>query len=90
MQPAKFVLKWGVTRQELSQLTGKSVETVNRWFSDREPGTEIITLLSSIDLEWTIRESLDKLPTHIWAIYELVKARKGAERMKEDLDKRPE
>jgi transcriptional regulator with XRE-family HTH domain len=88
MNPGNFIEKWGVTRQELAQLTGKSVETVNRWFSDREPGSEIITLLSSIDLEWTIREALDKLPSHIWAIYELAKARKEAERLRDEPNKK--
>ena len=77
MEPQKFIEKWGVSRQELGQLTGKSVETVNRWFSDREPGADTLTLLASIDLQWTVREALDKLPTHLWAIYELAKARKA-------------
>jgi len=90
MHPAKFVEKWGVSRQELSQLTGKSVETVNRWFSDREPGTEIFTLLSSIDLQWTILDALEKLPTQIRAIYDLVKARRGTEKLKDDPEKRRE
>jgi hypothetical protein len=77
MHPKKFVEKWGITRQELAQISGKSLETVNRWFSDREPGAETKTLLSAVHAAWTTREALDTMPSHIWAFYELVKARRA-------------
>jgi hypothetical protein len=80
MHPKKFMDVWGVTRQELAQLIGKSPETVNRWFSDREPGFEVITLLSVINGAWKTREALDALPSHIWAFYDLVKARRATKR----------
>lgn len=77
MHPKDFVEKWGVSRRELGDITGKTLETVNRWFSDRDPGREITTLLSSVDSSWTIREALDRLPSQIWAYYDLVKARRA-------------
>jgi hypothetical protein len=78
MHPKKFVEKWGITRSELGQITGKSLETVNRWFSDREAGADIKTLLAGVNAAWTTREALDAMPSHIWGYYDLVKARRAA------------
>lgn len=81
MEPKAFMDHWGISRAELSQLCGKSLDTVHRWFSDREAPTEIKQMLSCIHQTWLIRQTIEEtsLP-HIEAVYELVRARKRLEK----------
>lgn len=73
--------EWGVSRQELSELLGISLSTINHWFSDgssrRSVPQDVKILLAQTHatwLKWKAEE--DYLPQHIHSLYELAIARK--------------
>lgn len=80
MNPEEFVEKWKITRYELCDLVGRTIDTVNHWFSEkspRQPEPDALHKLALIDAIWTMRRYQEQnLPGYV-ATYEMVRDRLG-------------
>lgn len=83
----RFCEEWGMTRAELSQLTGKSTGVIDHWFSPksgREIPTDVAAYLRMVHITWlrweredAQREDEDEnLGAQIKPLYNLLTVRK--------------
>lgn len=82
MEPAQFREYWGVTNEELAQLTGWSLDSVNHWFATgtnkRPVPSAARNLLAMIHSKWQEWQAEETLPAQVEEIYLNVIARKRA------------
>lgn len=71
MTPEEFLFLWDVSREELAKLCGKSLSTVNHWFSRGahriEPSEDDQRRLAEIHAFWT---QFENEPKHLREIFE--------------------
>lgn len=81
MEPGEFMEYWKISRSELALLLGKSLNTVNQWFSKGErssdPPADVLRRLDEFHLRFLEWELQDKyLPPHARQLYEQFKERR--------------